>query len=497
MGNVLPPPPGSLEYDRRQALLDLWFPKRSKVLKTVATRCRIEYWLAGNWHNKTGVEVYGEEAMQDLREFLKTQLVQILVPGACPTMQRHRWHGLDDTFQWLGPVSCCGGDLLHDVIPMWCNVLRTSMSPAAAFRAMERERLLAGSAPPPPDDISLGPHAEPGPAVAAAPESAVPQATEAPANAAAFWAEFNERQRGDSLRFSQSQPTPNMIILKRCLAPVLRALDHDMYVSGNRFDKENCKRLWQGDFTKCRLVESAVGEHSRQTLQDIRRNLLDQSSWETLLRGDWWTRQNAAIAFRITSTLGAAFTGLVVHAEESMPVPLFLLLSNEDKWDVVESYPPCMWDSLAEWFLSAYPDRAAATGTEAKMVLKAKALAFRSDIGRQERTHAVLRRAINAVSNTPERVVLPHVAQYMLFRRWRDIACGQFSTLSGKVALRPSGEEESAAAETLPKKIDGNRGGPWRASSASNACCLNTQASQHRKSLLRCGGCIGSWTKQS
>ena len=87
----------------------------------------------------------------------------------------------------------------------------------------------------------------------------------------------------------------------------------------------------------------------------------------------------------------------------------------------------------------------------------------------------MLRRAINAVSNTPERVVLPHVAQYMLFRRWRDIARGQYLTLSGKVALRPSGEEESAAAETLPKKIDGNRGGPWRAF-VSEQCLLPEHA---------------------
>jgi hypothetical protein len=236
----------------------------------------------------------------------------------------------------------------------------------------------------------------------------------------AYWAAFNEKQRGSALKFARAPTTTISVALwHKCLLPNIRLMDRFLREGGGDWDRCELQSAAMGQPRAFRITEACTGKTTEAFFKEVRTFIFEHSEWE-FLPTKCCTQMEQSLAFgMLIRTLG----GIHFHIASvfaAYPYRLWLLVDShtplDSAVDAIWADPSCSWDPFTVDFRRHYDSKEKLRSPECRSLLFALAILLRLDTSRVESRHAWLRRLLRVKGQTWVHELAQASADWVLLR---------------------------------------------------------------------------------
>ena len=293
-------------------------------------KVQLRYLLTGDFASKRVVSHIGAGPVPD-KLCWATEVARLLLPGATPVLQRHRWMNACPSIDSAGLLANIHS-LLERAVPRWIAKLRNKEIPRGDAWSDDE----SDEAPMDSSELPRCPNGEPD------------------------WKAWNEAQRGDARRFARSSFDGALLVARIAFEPQIVLL---------RGMEERSSSDWMGQVflgwagggprRPCRITDAASLRLTNKYFGDVRELMVASSRW-LALAGHQNSQREASLAFCLLSR-AACTTYQLIHApNRGYPYTLFGLLDVAGTVrfaaaaEAVRSAPRCALDSFSAAFLRRF-----------------------------------------------------------------------------------------------------------------------------------------------
>ena len=363
-------------------------------------RCILEGNLGGNWLSEIA-QWFTLDAAPDTAKWAR-QIAWALLPASLELFQRNRWLTKIGGLKSCALLVSCHG-LLQQVVPIWLELLCGKPFTEAA-RATPRPR-------PTRQEVCWQPDLD-----HVASDSDVEMFTNNGPAADEDWADFNEKQRGDALSFSQGNPLPRLVIASIALQPQVRFMQDLLDLAGDAWRQREVIRATVTDgMLHTRLAELHSGKLAHACFHHV--NVLlgggMHGPWAAL-PSEEWTHQTSTMATAIMVRAACGVQKTIHAPSQQCPVALWGLLGPDRSAEIeqLQELPSCMQDPFTKSFWQT--SKGSWNHLNAALACFIWRCSSDIDISEQECKHGSIRRAVNARSQTWARTFSEVSASWVL-----------------------------------------------------------------------------------
>ena len=269
-----------------------------------------------------------------------------------------------------------------------------------------------------------------------------------------FWSDFNARQRGNTKTFVTQQPRSNLVILLATMKPQVDFMQHLLYLSSDKWEREQEALEMSGQPRHYRVELAATGRLCDRFWEKLSSIWGAHDIWCLLEEADR-NRRNASISFSLLARAGGGVFFHFAHRHRGYPWKLWQLLTLQgpDKKAlahmIINVDPDCLKCHFTLRFLRQFPTVEALMSASCHLVLRVLAVLLRIDISRIECRHAWIRRFSQIRAQTHSADVAQLSSDFLLMRARQSA-----------VTHRSTPDDHGDTDEPAKKK---SRGGPQRA----------------------------------
>jgi hypothetical protein len=335
-------------------------------------RCILEHNLCGNWADKR-IEYYTSRQQPNKKAWAR-QCSWALLPSRIVEFQRNRW--LNNTACVLDTslLAACHG-IFSEATPLWLKEMGAKRPPNRVAAPHQGAWAIA-------DDSSSDSGGD-------------IEMDRARCPADGDWAAYNSKQRGDTWRFSQSEPLGKLLVVAITLGPQASLMRKFLQRAGGAWRREQvAQAIKTGAPLTSPLLDVLSGRLTRVFLDKATALLRQPDLWEAI-PADLRTHQQLSLAFAMLSTAICAVHHRLHHPSKQYPLKLFTVLSAAGRTRVaaaLRATPVCLMDEFTQRFLKRHGLDLETPDTLAALAQLAHALWV--DISEQECHHATIRRMI-------------------------------------------------------------------------------------------------------
>ena len=325
--------------------------------------------MTGDWRRSDALEVYLPPATQvdekQYKQVIEKTLLQTLAHKNLSTFPKHRWLGADNSLDQVGMLFA-----VHNVgceaFMLMCHSLQSKKLPALILT----QRASAAQA------VHQVEHPQASMAVTSGEKSVLPRTLasssrdfagqdssedeDAGGMDADALAAKNARTRRKAASWLASSPWSHIFIMRKFLKPISSLMTGYIAESGDHFEKQRLlARLGLGpvavegkhrDGGILDYIKLVQEKHFQADLADA----LDTPSWAWLPPTSK-LESTEALAFRLSSRLGALVYHLLIFPTQLCPMLTFKLVDSPDLADHLQDLPHCVHDQFTSDFLKKYP----------------------------------------------------------------------------------------------------------------------------------------------
>jgi hypothetical protein len=214
----------------------------------------------------------------------------------------------------------------------------------------------------------------------------------------AYWSAFSEKQRGDSLRFSQSSMGPTGIALwHKCLQPSVRMMDTLLRIASESWDDNEMQDAALGLPRAYRVVDAATGKLTAGVSAMIHTYVTDEAEW-AFLPPSLMTYKARSLAFSMLAQTAGGIQSQLSAVYSSYPYRLFLLIDPTvpvaEAANRIHQDPACTWCEFTVRFRQKFRSIEDLQSGDCRHILVSIAHLLRLEKARVECRHAWLRRLL-------------------------------------------------------------------------------------------------------
>lgn len=371
-----------------------------------------------------------EEALQIFLEYI----VPALLPCCLPLFPRSRWFGADIALDWVGILASIHG-LLIPLMAAWTGRSPSPAQPAEetleledygwgaldSAQAPELEGNHAETDEVQPESFQQLENSAAAP-IADADDGAAAAAADADGGAddGAFdWHKYQQRLKtsiGDWIFGHQCGPSPESMvaIMRQSMAPILKMLTSLMYISSQKFSKDQYVSSSRSGRRKYRMLQAFLNEDACSLLNACLGLL--RSPPVALAEVDWRQDVNVLV-FTMVSRLLCTSYQLLYWRRSKYPYKLFSCLESVPAARQVFQEPACLKDEWTQHLCRRFPSEEEFCSTQCTTLIESLAVLCDTDIAPIERQHTISRRAVFARAALGSSVVLKALSADWLLRQ--------------------------------------------------------------------------------
>lgn len=247
----VPPSPDTDEWQHRKAVLDA---SLDQSLADRKRRILLESDMNGDWTSDRFLW-YTLPERSDLKQWAE-RVCKALLPACLPVFPRGRFISTDHILRQVVLLSFCH-NLLKRVVLEWLGSSSQDAYEPCRLWTLEDTDVLSGH--------------EYTPSSATALVQWLPVVNAGPVAPSQFWTAFNTRQRSDSIKFVQGPHKVELSLMLVTLAPQTKFMQRLLYLSSERFDREEAAKCARGIQRDYRLCLAATGDLTRPFWDDAQR----------------------------------------------------------------------------------------------------------------------------------------------------------------------------------------------------------------------------------
>ena len=459
------PPAEAVAY--REFILRLFGKSGSKL---ATRRYLLSTLLNGDWRKRDVIEVFVPAAFEVNRADLQAKITEgtllALTSKVFSKYPRHRWLGCDvatDEVGLLESIHGLGSAALAVMQQGLAHPRAQRGGPPAAVPAREDPNFGLGSTGEPevlhPDEAEDD----------EGPSSSMAAAQPGPAELSAR----NARYRRQALQWLKTDPLESVMLLRMCMSPLVELLTTYISRAGQSWLQSSraqaCEQrpAGQPEQTPISSLYEYVKLTAEQQFFESLKGLTQDPDWDRLPATSRCIRFQA-LAFCMTSRMGALVHQLLCLPARQCPYALLAAVDGEDILLEVQAKPPCLMDDFTKAFLRHFAAGPDFDRRDLQMCLQLLLERSHCDTVQVEWGHGRVNRLISvqkAHTHAPrlEYVNAQFVAQKHLERRlaWMSAADRKIVRKRPSVPSGVSGvEPRLKRARTRPA---GGGGGAWRA----------------------------------
>lgn len=468
----------------RQAIYDLFLPihdavstevsskptkKKDKMEPNHRRRTILAHFLNGDITSDKVIHLSPvERDRADVLAEAKMLLPQVLLPVACPVLNRNKWLGAEASFNYVGLLLAHHG-LLSRLMIRWKGMPKVStadpqnldkgllLGPGLDDWASSWAEVAAGysgasstepNAQPPPDD-DFGDEV--------ADDQYIAELQFNPVTGDVDWDQQNKANAEKAVAWAITQPTDIIIMICIAWQPVLRLMKDAIYLGSEQFNRDQCVKQ---ECRSYRVLELYLGNHINTFWRSI--NTLFHTV-PAALPASGRTCYMRSLCFRLLSSCARAVEQIVAAKHRGAPYVLFGSL-----WGIIsdlKNLPECLYCELTSFFVEAFGIDGLCEPVPQSM-LASIAEAMQHDIVGIEVRHASVRRTSVARSCNTHAMSVEDVSadftvrqQVILREKAAKHRQEELDAASGKQSLK-----KKRKSMTRPKRTKVvSRGGAFRA----------------------------------
>ena len=453
-------------------------------------RYLLQTFATGDWKKTDCIEVYVRPGQKYEAEELRAKVANALVLGLTGTLfrvyPRHRWLGADITVDQIalcqsvhGLASAAVRHMLTGSLPRDSDMPEPELGDAGTSDMLFPPGTLSSGSRVPQEEAEQ--HASVGEEVFMDPAemdvdrqgNVFLDPTQSLGDAD-FQAKLNSRNRKKAQQWLNTQPLPRLQLMRLCMQPLTQLLKAVLYNSSDEAamheDAKIAAKQAAGEGPES-LRQSPLLSHVTQRdtglfFQELSR-LLASESWQQL-HSSVHTLEFQALAFRLTSRMGALVHQLLMFPTSLYPLALFDMVVDpvltKREIGTLRRETPCVLDAFTLDFLTAFPDPAAA---EALTTLTTLSWVMPMDTVRIEEGHGRLNRLLRSQSvqtHTPTFSYMNAQQVCLRHRERQKLSCvGRARAFSGRRGEQRGQESEDKAPKSDAQSQSSRGGGAWRA----------------------------------
>lgn len=485
--------------------------QRLRYGQKLRQRSIIQFWCNDDWRNHDRIIHWSspnqyQSEDEALQLFLK-YMIPALIPSACPLFPRSRWFGADMSLDYVGVLASVHG-LLFPLIEAWTGKKPSVENPSlfaaaigdgdvsrenhgddeegwdALFGSMLNESHNQGEGqgrhlPPLLDDRDQS-KAEAEAALESQvqesrgeghhePESQDPSAAGQGEQSTFDWNRYQEKLKTSiadwALNVPSSGPTPATMIalMRQYMGPILRLLTALMYISSNKFLKDQFKSSCQTGTRKYRMLVAFEGH---DTLRLFASCIQMFKAPPVAIQELEWRQDINTLCFTMLSRLMCSVFQLLHWRRSKYPYRLLSALKGPQEAAMVFNDPVCLKDEVTQKLCQRFPSVETFSSEECHCLIETLALLAETDIAPIERQHTIARRVIYTRGNTAKAVTLKSLSADWLLRQAMQTKANlksymYFDSPASRAKLRKHLTKKRVKQRQVKKRRGG--GGAWRA----------------------------------
>jgi hypothetical protein len=274
-------------------------------------------------------------------------------------------------------------------------------------------------------------------------------------NSSNDWAEFNQKQRGDTRRFGESSPGPELIVACLVLKTTTRLMNSMQSIASSHWEEQQQFRaMTAGEPIVTRLQIAQEQLFTSKFFREVEPLLHDAGPWELLLPRKSRTFTLCSKAFAMLMRASGGISHLLHRPHTGYPFKLFALLGEqrEQVLTAIEKDPECLKDDFSRDFLGHFAGRL--LSEESRAMLLAVSIGAHIEICRLECRHATVRRLLRGRNQTWAKPLTSVSTDFVLLRQ---------RLLESASRQQPQWMSEVGPVRAKEKHTKGGGGGAFRA----------------------------------
>lgn len=385
-----PPCDSSPHIQERDAILKLFIGARYGVAGQVRIFI-LKRMLNSPWSAKRVIHycVPGCCSDRHTKKIIADEVVDALIPRACPLLQRGKWLDADEAIDWCGLIANCH-NLFADIMPVVCEHLD---NPDA--KIIEDCFALVSDSDNDDDDydgdlVPADIPVDPDPLADAQlhdGDSSIPVMPDGSVD----WAKYSQRTRGRVRVFSRSSaPGTDLVILRRAMESTKKFQQNILWMSSEDYVYNNIRRLQSGLSGRQQLVDCATGMVTKKYWMAIDELLFGEHTWDALTESQK-THGAKTDAFKV-STKGVASVFILLDCRHRRFPSLLYKILEADAAAVASIQESAKVACVVEPFTAEHMEQVEQdmSGQKSQMLLQSNATVGCNQINWVERGHQVL-----------------------------------------------------------------------------------------------------------